>query len=80
MPVPGLPPEKYHMAESPIQSADVNTQFAVPKLSIDLPVPELPVNLPVNSPVNLPDYLRMCFANHGTGYFSNVACDWLSIV
>ena len=24
--------------------------------------------------------LRLCSANHGAGYFSNLACDWLSIV
>ena len=24
--------------------------------------------------------LRLCLANHRTGYFSNLACDWLSIV
>ena len=24
--------------------------------------------------------LRLCSANHRTGYFSNLACDWLSIV
>ena len=24
--------------------------------------------------------LRLCVANHRTGYFSNLACDWLSIV
>ena len=24
--------------------------------------------------------LRLCSANHRAGYFSNLACDWLSIV
>ena len=24
--------------------------------------------------------LRLCLANHRAGYFSNLACDWLSIV
>ena len=40
------PPEKYYMAESSVQVAEVNTQAAVP---------ELPVNFRVKSPVNLPD-------------------------
>ena len=27
-----------------------------------------------------PSKFRLCLANHRTGYFSNLACDWLSIV
>ena len=27
-----------------------------------------------------PSKLRLCSANHRTGYFSNLSCDWLSIV
>ena len=27
-----------------------------------------------------PSKLRICSANHRTGYFSNLACDWMSIV
>ena len=27
-----------------------------------------------------PSKLRLCSANHRAGYFSNLACDWLSIV
>ena len=30
--------------------------------------------------VSCPGKLRLCSANHREGYFSNLACDWLSIV